>query len=487
MNTASERLLTLPKREQILLGLGLVVLLVVPIMMTESLIPIGIVLAAAIAYAVIRNPVGSIFAFTVINVLLTLRPKQQLAGDAPTILDLGLGIILTGILFYWIVRFRIYEFGTLSTSVGQILLYLFSIWAVFVTLLGFVLDQNPFITGLREMLNISPLLILPVLYERYITPDSKTEQLLFATILLAGIVVIIKGVFDIRSNILEVAYLYQLGRTPFFEALPGFLALIAVSILMWSRNLKMVWGYSALLLFACVGVIITFSRNLYVATLVSIVIVLLSGSADEFLRGSKRLMLTLVAAIISMIPVYLTNRVFRLLLVHYGLRFLSTPRSMSSDLSMLNRYAEYHDVWQTILHSPLFGYGFGARFRTFEIIRHFHKLVGFTHNSYLYLAFKIGIPGMLLFFLAFFIFLYKGFKLTRSDKLTPTSRIIVRASVAFMILYLIYAFNAPILDSKTDMVWIGIIYGYFLALEQKLRKDNDAKLLPSGITDIAKE
>ncbi len=483
INSMQARLLTLPKRQQILFGVGMVALLVVPFIMTQSLIPLGIILATAIGYTVIRNPTWSIFAFVVINVVLTLRPKQSLAGDAPTALDLILGIALAGILCYWITRLRFSESQPLSTSIGQLCLCLFFVWTLFVTVLGFLYDQNPFFAALREILDLTPLLILPILYERYITPDSKTEKLLFAIILLAGIVVIVRGIFDIRTNLLNVAYLFQIGRTHLDATFPGFLALIATSLLMSSRNLKMSLILGALLLLACVGVVTTFSRNLYVATLVSLIIVLLSGTRVEFRRGSKRVLLTGATAVLCMVPVVLSNRLIRLLLLNYGLRFLSTPRSMTTDLSMLNRYAEYRDVWQTILRSPLFGYGFGARFRTFQIIDHIHVWASFTHNSYLYLAFKTGIPATLLFISAFLVFLYKGSKLIRSEKITNTARILVRASVAFLILFLIYAFNAPIFDSKTDMVWIGLIWGYFLALEQKLRNNNDAILLNKPTTE----
>jgi O-antigen ligase len=478
------RLLTLPKRQQILLGAGVVILLAGLFLLTGgSLIPLGILLVAAVGYAVIRNPVWSIFAFVVIDVVLTLRPKETLAGDAPTTLDLLLGIVLVGMVSYWIIKLRFYEFQSLSTSVGQLCLSLFFVWSLFVTALGFIFGQIPLFTPVRELLNLSPLLILPLLYELYITPDSKTERLLFAAVVVAGIIIIVRGIVTVRSSILDVAYLWQVGRTHLDETLPGFLALVATSVLMSIRRLRTVLVSGGLFLFASIGIIVTFSRGLYVSTLVSLAVVLLLGSINEFRKGSKRLLLTGTVAIVGMIPVYFSNRLIRLVLIRYGLRFLSTPGSLKSDLSLLNRYAEYRDVWQAIQHSALFGYGFGARFRTFQIIDHTHHWATFTHNSYLHMAFKTGIPGFLLFFLAYFVFLYKGFMLTRSDKLSPITLIITRASVAYLVLILIYALTAPIVNSKTDMVWIGLIWGYFLALEQKIRRENDTTLIAKRIIE----
>lgn len=194
-------------------------------------------------------------------------------------------------------------------------------------------------------------------------------------------------------------------------------------------------------------------------------VLLVLGTKREFRNGTRRLILVISAIFAGMVPVYFTNRFVRLILIRYGLRFLST-RNLNTDLSMLNRYSEYRHAWWAILQTPILGYGFGARIRTYQIIGHFHEWVGFVHNSYLLIAFKTGLPGALLFFTAYFLFVYKGFKLIRSGALSSTAQILVRAFLAYLILILVYCYIGPIMDSKTDMVWIGLIWGYLLAAER---------------------
>ncbi|HEX5317092.1 MAG TPA: hypothetical protein VFX22_10620, partial [Candidatus Kapabacteria bacterium] len=132
LSSPGTHLLTLPKRQQILLGAAAVVLLAGSVIITHSLIPLGIILGGFLAYAVIRNPVWSIFAFIVINVILSLSPKQYIEGNAPSLLDISLGVILVGITIYWTVRLKFFERQNLSQSIGQLSMALFMIWSLIV-------------------------------------------------------------------------------------------------------------------------------------------------------------------------------------------------------------------------------------------------------------------------------------------------------------------------------------------------------------------
>src|SRR5438093_933052 len=81
-------------------------------------------------------------------------------------------------------------------------------------------------------------------------------------------------------------------------------------------------------------------------------------------------------------------------------RFLSTGK-FSTDLSLLNRYSEWKSAWLGTLHAPILGNGFGSSFRYYQIISGFHQWSGYSHSSYLYILFKTGFIGGLLFFGAY--------------------------------------------------------------------------------------
>jgi O-antigen ligase len=467
LSSPGTHLLTLPKRQQILLGAAAVVMLLGSLFMTHSLIPLGIILGGFLAYAVIRNPVWSIFAFIVINVILSLSPKQYIEGNAPSLLDISMGVILVGITIYWTVRLKFFERQNLSQSIGQLSMALFMIWSLIVTVVGIAVYHWNVNDAAREILNLSPLFILPVLYSQSIQPDSKNEFHLLFVIIVSAIIVSVWNILHVRNSLMTVVYLFETERGSVNATLPALVALIITSRLM-SKQSWLEFLVSIIILFAsAVSVVVSFSRGLYIATLVSAALVMILGNSDERRRGIAKLLALVSAGVLIMIPVYQHFRLFRLLLDHYAFRFF-TSTHVGTDLSLLNRYSEYKYAWKATLASPFVGSGFGARFRTFNIIGHQHQWAGFSHNSYLYIAFKTGIPGIALFIIAYIAFAWMGFQLLQQQTPSGLSRVVLRAFLGYLVLIAINATVAPIFDSKTEMVWVGIAWGFILTRSPKL-------------------
>jgi O-antigen ligase len=459
------KLMRLSTRVQIVAGVGISLLLAGSFILTESLIPFGILIGAFAVFAIVRNPVASLLAFIVINVFLTLHGKDT--GD-PSSLDLALGIVIVLIMAYWLVRLRIFELESLSTSIGQLALALFAAWSVIVTIIGLFGDNNSFPNALREMLNLSPLLVLPIIYSRFIKLESPAERWLFITILIAGLIMVVWNFFHLRSNVLHAVYLFQTGRGNSDEMLSGFLVLVATSLLMTIRSLWKSLPAMILFLLGMMGVVISFARTLYVVVVICMAGVILLGDWKERWRGIRRLLVAGLIGIVAVTPVYFSSRIFRLLLMNYGLRFISTQH-LGTDLALRMRYSEWNSEWNDILQNPILGYGFGTKFRIFDIVRRVHFWMPFSHNGYLYMIFKTGFIGSGLFFVAYFSFVIKGVQLLKSDHLSTHTRILVRATIGFLVAMLIYAYSAPVLDSKTDLIWVGFIIGYFLVIERNLK------------------
>jgi O-antigen ligase len=464
--------LRLPLSTQIIASASIIVLLAGSFMLTKSLIPIAIIIGAFAVFATVRNPVASLFAFIVINVLLTLRGKDN---GTPTAIDLSLGIIITLIMAYWLVRLRLFELQSLTTSAGQLTLSLFVVWTMIVTTIGLFGDNTSLNFALREVLNISPLFVLPIIYSRFIKYDSRAEHWLFSSILIAALLMVVWNSFHMRSNLLHAVYLYQMGRGSSDEMLSGLLVLVATSLLMSVRSFWKSVPIMLLLLLGLLGVVISFARTLYIVVIVCIVIVLLLGNWEERRRGVRRIMGAGLVGIAALIPVYFSSRILRLLLWSYGMRFISAQH-LGTDLSLRMRYTEWKYEWQDILQSPILGHGFGTKFRIYDIVRHVHYWMPFSHNGLLYMIYKTGFIGAGLFFAAYFSFVLKGFRLLKSEYLSTRTRIQLRAAIGFLVAMLIYSYSAPVLDSKTDLIWVGLIVGYFLMIERHLKANIDTVL-----------
>jgi O-antigen ligase len=450
---------------QWLLGLIATILLCGLFFLTHSILVVYLFPCLFGLIAVIRNPVYSIYAFIVLNILLLLRLPGSGSVDAPGIKEIIAGLFLIGIIIYWIVRIRIFESEPLSNTLGQLFLVLFFGWSIPITIGGLFLDHHFASSAFREVLNLLPLLILPVLYERHIVSGSSQEKTIFFLILAGGCISIVWSILQMRYQISQAVYLFQSGRAKTDETLAAFLILLATSFLMSLRRSWKILPLVILWIAGWVGVIVTFSRALYVAALFTMILTIVLGTSQERRNGRIHVFWSAFVAASLIVSICLTSRLIRLLASHYFLRFLSTQH-LGTDRSLLQRYTEWGYEWNAIKESPILGHGFGSQFKVYNMIEHFHSWMGFSHSSYLYLVFKTGFLGALLFLGAFFVFLYKGFKLLKSPTLIDPARSIVRACVTYMIVILIYAYAGPIFDSKTDLIWIGLIWGYFLALER---------------------
>ncbi len=459
------KLMRLSTRVQIIAGVGISLLLAGSFILTESLIPFGILIGAFAVFAIVRNPVASLLAFIVINVFLTLHGKDN---GTPTVIDLSLGIILMLIMAYWLIRLRIFELESLSTSTGQLALALFAAWSVIVTIIGLFGDNTTLNFALREMLNLSPLLVLPIIYTRFVELESPAERKIMVSVLISGIIIIIWNFVRMRSNVLRAVYLYQTGRGNSDELVSGLIVLIATSILMTIRSFWKALPTILLLLLGLVGVVISFRRNLYLSILICIVGLLYSGTREERRHGIKYLVLTGFAGVSALLPFYFSSRIFRLLLVNYGMRFISSQH-LGTDLSLRMRYVEWKSEWHDILQSPILGHGFGAKFRIFDIVRQVHYWMPFSHNGFLYMSFKTGFIGAFLFFGAYITFMIKGFQLLKLSTLSFRTRIMLRSGVGFLMVLFLNTYTEPVLDSKSDLIWVGIIIGYLLVIERYVR------------------
>ncbi|HET6401685.1 MAG TPA: O-antigen ligase family protein [Candidatus Kapabacteria bacterium] len=463
-----------------LLGGGVAASLLWSFLITHSLLPIAAILGLVMMWVILRDPLYSIIGFMVINVIITLRPQADTIGSAPTMFDMILGLGLTAIIGYWIFKIRILEWRSLSVSAGQLSLMLFFVWAVFVTIGGIIFNNNPATVALRELLNLLPLLILPVLYVRFITPGSKAENWIFAGVLTSGFLIVIGNILQLRSNIGQAFYLFQIGRGTFDTMLAPFIIVLLVSYLMAGQQPWKARAAIALLLVETIALAISFSRNSYLATPFAAMIVMWLGTWEERKRGARRMLAAGFVGFIALTVTIFLLPLLLLMLKAFFLRLLST-QSLGHDLALRERFAEWSGEWLAIKQSPILGHGFGGSFRIFDIGSGYHTWMSFSHSSYLYIIFKTGLIGALLFFVPFFTFLYKGFRLAGNKSLSERSRIVARGCFGCLIFLLFAAFLGPVFDSKTDLMWVGFIWGYFLALERQIQMkatNLDASLWP---------
>jgi|GEM_PF-3377142 len=467
LDSPSNRLLALPIRQQVLLGAGIVLALVLPFLLTGSLLGYEIVLICIVCLVVVSKPLPSIIVFILFNVLITFTSLGEAERVSIEGVLFGAGILL--LLLIWTLRIRVIESQSLSRSRPALFLNLFWVWAAITTCAGLVFGNN-ILDGLHELHNLSPLFFLPILYEYYVQTDSTSERVLFRSVLVIALVTITWNIIHFRSNVLQSITLNEVGRANTDETLSCLMIFISGSFLMSAQKIKTIVLSSVLFILGLTGLLVSFRRSLYISSVLCVIALLFLGFRGERRRGFVRLSVIMAFTAAAATPIVYSIRVIRLLLMNFGLRFLSSQH-VGTDISLLDRYAEWRDALMAILHSPILGYGFGGLLQHLVLENGLTRHQPFMHNSYLYIFFKTGFVGGFLFFVAFGLFLIKGFRLCRSMELNWFHHSLVRAAFVYLILILIGCITDQYLEHRPALVWIGLIWGYFLALEAKLRSN----------------
>jgi O-antigen ligase len=444
---------------------GLVILTSAGLLLTDSLLVPLVLAAVSFAVYFLSTESRSITAFILMDFVLAYRGRWQSDAEGSG-LETAIGVMMLAIIGLWIVRIRFLENSPLSHDRSMLAMVMFFVWSVIVTVPPLYLDHHTADAALRELLNLAPLLILPVLYYRGIESGDIVETRILQLVILGGVVIVFRSLYVLKSSVVKAYYLFQTGRGSNDALLAVFLVLIAVSFLMTKKSVRDRLLYILLLIVGLVGVVACFSRAIYLGCLVAVLIVIVLGMGKERLRGIRGSLVSISLLVAAAAPIVLQTRILRLMVMRYGGRFASSTH-VTTDKALLSRYVEWGYLWDAIKESPLLGHGFGAQFHMYDILLQQHSWMSFSHSSYLYLLFKSGIVGAMLFFYAFTAFIVLGVRLSRNRSLPDGARAVVRAGLGMMIAFLLDAYAAPDLDSKLDLIWIGLIWGYFLVLSRK--------------------
>lgn len=460
----------LPRRNQWTIAIIAVCILIFALWSNSlSLIPIG-VLGLFGLWVILRNAFRSLLALIGIDVLISSRPQFLQASDSGlSPIDLLAGVVMVSILAYWTIRIRIVQDEPLSQTSAQLSLILFFLWSILVTAINSVLFENRPLVAVRELLNLSPLFIIPILYLEIVSKHPDHEIRIFGTLIGASMLILVENVVHVRQSILDAVYLYEMGRGNIDLSIGALSVIGGASYLMFeTRKSRIRWGILFLLL-QIGGLIMSFSRTHYVVVPLVTLGIIFWGTRRERIRGMQGILKTLTIALVGIAVVVIQSRLAQLMLKRYIVQFTSSSH-IRTDRSLLSRFAEWKGEWQSILHSPIIGHGFGSEFRFLQNVpATFHTWVGFSHNSYLYLIFKTGFLGALLFLYCYVWFISKGFQLSLNKHLTERDRMITRTGIGFLLISLFEAYMGPAFDSKAAMISVGLVWGYFLALDYRMK------------------
>lgn len=205
----------------------------------------------------------------------------------------------------------------------------------------------------------------------------------------------------------DIMYAYELGSTSRLNQA----VFISGSIfgLIFFFQVQKFWEKILIFIFTSLSLsslVLTLSRSFWLVYLVCSIIVFI------YLTPKKKLTFVLLISSTVAFFIILAFTAFEdkanIFFNYINKRFASSSQ-VKTDYSMINRYREYETVLKKVKLNPLGGNGLGKKFTKYDLDVDHSTRVFNIHNGYLFLAYQIGIPLALVFFIWIFTYLYKSF------------------------------------------------------------------------------
>lgn len=384
-------------------------------------------LGLMLALFFIRHPRIWIY-FTIIGLGVLLVQR----GEDVSIFEILIyGFALSGLFIYFMNSLLIKR-TKIVQNFGDLIIILFFVFALFNSIIAY-LHSVDLIRWAREYFTLFlVLLYFPI--REYIT-DSSHMRVFLITVVVSVLFAVIDGFITFRNTaLLQAVYAYQLGSSiKMNQVVFGAAILSTIVFAIYNKSLLM---QIILLLFALssfAALILTYSRTFWLVVMLELLFLLFFVKKHQKVRIILYVLIFTLGVILSTLFIFRQNAkvVFKLI----EKRFISSAK-YRTDLSVLSRAAEYPVVYRGIEENILWGSGFGKEIRFHDPIFVRTNVKPIIHNGFTSLAYRVGIPLAMMywlfisFYLVYSIILYFRVK---SDIFRPFYLVSALSLILFII------------------------------------------------------
>lgn len=302
----------------------------------------------------------------------------------------------------------------------------------------------------RELLVLAGFLLYFPLREAMRTRLGR--RIIFGSFVALAMTIAVKNIFQYQQqfSVAQVAWELVSGRQTANE--PFFMAMVvgtgvALGTAEHARDRLISLAGFALFSFS---LLVSFSRGYWMGTVIGLLVAFVLLRPAERQRMGGILALTVLSAIVCS-WVILGDR-FATVVDIVSRRLLSAGDAWA-DISFRARLAESNAVLGQIVNNPILGHGLGAEFAYYHPIKDVTYTNSYVHNAYLWLWFKLGAAGLVLFLAAYGAKIVSGIRLLRGDVL---DRGPVIAAIALLIAMLVVSLTSPQFYARDSVLIIVI-------------------------------
>lgn len=312
------------------------------------------------------------------------------------------------------------------------------------------LEDFSMLKGVREFALFLPYLMYFPLRD-YIAEHDEMHVVF--TLLFVAIVVALFDIVEYRLSMVTAKFFWQVmgARENVGEELMVSSIIIMFGFIALKRyNFFLLAGLIAI---STIGLVLTFSRGYWGTGLFALVLLTI------ILKGTPRKRIIRFGLLSAGAVVLVAAIVFpRLLLDLVGGLGARISQLGGQDLSLQSRLAESAVVIREFMANPVIGYGMGARFSFFNPIDNMTTTTWYVHNGYLFMLFKFGLIGTILY-LSFY---FRMLGVTAHEAASATDeklKVLLYSFLCIMISMLLVNFTSPQFYDRVAVLILATLWG----------------------------
>jgi O-antigen ligase len=462
------RALDYSKRE--LFALAAMLTVVVSASVYLPLLGLGVVAAAAgilLVGVMVRYPL--LWLSAVFVCLIWWFPQKGANSEGISAVEYALVAFYLGGLALWFAIMLLIKRKRLLRNTGDMLLVSTLVLSLATFVIAAVNEKSVFM-GLREWL----LFLFLLYYFPFREHITTKRQLLQMGAVFCGAMLVVGGItllmyLKASTNIMYAFEVFS-SRMNSNNNMSVVVSIFGFIALLYAPTLRHKAAALFVAVFFTTITIVSFARAFIVATVIGVVVVLLVFDAKRVVRFGVYAVAVAIVFVGGVSVVFKDRASIALTVIKN--RISSTTEGVK-DVSLQSRLAESAVVLRLIAENPLGGNGMGADFHFHDPINNWEARVKFIHNGYLFIAFKLGLPLLLLFYGWYLWYLGKSYGIARQAK-EPFDRILALSVVGSLFALLLINLTSSIFETRDGFVVVSMLIAVSSVVEQRLAEREQA-------------
>jgi O-antigen ligase len=374
-------------------------------------------------------------------------------SEGISVVEVAFACLFYGGFALWFIDRWFVKRERMLASPGDLSLILFLLFAA-ATIVTAVVAQNKILLWFREYLMLTGFLLYFPLREVF--RKERDRKVVYGAFFLIALIIASHNLYRYRSGAIVATFLWELVGARQAVNEPLMFAVIVAGVAVWMTTAQrwIRWLSLLIVVFFTLSLILTFSRGYWIGTIVGIAILFLVARPGE---RRKLVQLSLIGGIGGVGLMFLVfPKIFYDLALTIINRFFTSALALE-DKSVANRVAESEVVWKLISRNPIAGAGLGSEISYFHLLRQSTQHTYYMHNAYLYLWFKLGLIGLVVFLTAFVSKIKAGYTWLKTCG-DDTRRVPVMAALAILVAMMEITITSPQFYARDSILIIVLCW-----------------------------